>query len=121
MSAATPGPWHYMKGSKGVFAGQKAICTMHGPRGAEDATRDANTNLVAAAPELLAALDLLLSRNMAETCQHTETHRGGAIWEICDRCGMKWADDMGGKPEWRNPVEWDQAQAAIDKATGVTA
>lgn len=32
------------------------------------------------------------------TCLHEETYRGGAIWEICDHCGMKWADDEGGKP-----------------------
>jgi hypothetical protein len=32
------------------------------------------------------------------TCLHEETHRGGAIWEICDQCGMKWADDEGGMP-----------------------
>lgn len=33
-----------------------------------------------------------------ETCLHEDTHRGGAIWEICDSCGFKWADDEGGKP-----------------------
>jgi len=32
------------------------------------------------------------------TCTHEETHRGGAIWEICSYCGKKWADDEGGKP-----------------------
>lgn len=47
----------------------------------------------------------MLLRNLAEfvdqnTCQHEETHRGGAIWEICDGCGQKWADDEGGKPEF---------------------
>lgn len=34
------------------------------------------------------------------TCSHEETHRGGVIWEICDQCGAKWADDEGGKPEF---------------------
>lgn len=34
-----------------------------------------------------------------KTCLHEETFRGGAIWEICRDCGMKWADDAGGKPE----------------------
>jgi hypothetical protein len=34
-----------------------------------------------------------------ETCTHEETHRGGAMWEICDSCGKKWADDEGGKPD----------------------
>jgi hypothetical protein len=42
------------------------------------------------------------------TCTHENTHRGGAIWEICDDCGAKWADDMGGKPAvfvWPRCVE----------------
>ena len=34
------------------------------------------------------------------TCQHEETHRGGAIWEICDGCDAQWADDRGGKPKF---------------------
>jgi hypothetical protein len=37
------------------------------------------------------------------TCTHEETHRGGALWEICDLCGAKWADDRGGKPEFQWP------------------
>ena len=32
-------------------------------------------------------------------CGHETTHRGGVIWEICDDCGARWADDEGGKPE----------------------
>lgn len=32
------------------------------------------------------------------TCLHEDTHRGGVLWEICDSCGMKWADDKGGRP-----------------------
>lgn len=41
------------------------------------------------------------------TCEHHETYRGGAIWEICSGCGAKWADDEGGKPEfqWAESVE----------------
>jgi hypothetical protein len=35
------------------------------------------------------------------TCAHEETHRGGVLWEICDSCGMKWADDEGGKPKFQ--------------------
>lgn len=33
------------------------------------------------------------------TCLHDNTHRGGAIWEICDDCGAKWSDDRNPKPE----------------------
>jgi hypothetical protein len=29
-------------------------------------------------------------------CQHESRHRGGTIWEICDVCGARWADDRGG-------------------------
>lgn len=50
--------------------------------------------------ELLGELVRHIERN---TCEHTETHRGGAIWEICDSCGMQWADDRGGKPEFKWP------------------
>jgi hypothetical protein len=30
-------------------------------------------------------------------CPHEDTHRGGVLWEICDSCGKKWADDEGGR------------------------
>lgn len=42
------------------------------------------------------ALSALLEHVDRETCTHEETHRGGAIWTICDSCGRKWADDEGG-------------------------
>ena len=67
---------------------------------------------------LLAALKALLARDEKNTCRHEETHRGGAIWEICDSCGSMWADDEGGKPEWEDPKEWTQARAAIAAAEG---
>ena len=62
---------------------------------------------------LLEALKAMLLRDERNTCRHEETHRGGAIWEICDSCGAMWADDQGGKPEWEDPKEWTQARAAI--------
>jgi hypothetical protein len=31
-------------------------------------------------------------------CCHENTYRGGVLWEICEECGAKWADDQGGKP-----------------------
>jgi len=34
-----------------------------------------------------------------QPCLHEDTYRGGAIWEICRDCDMKWADDEGGKPD----------------------
>jgi hypothetical protein len=59
------------------------------------------------------ALKKLLQRDMRNTCQHEETHRGGVIWEICDSCGASWEDHLGGKPEWKDPIEWVHALAAI--------
>jgi hypothetical protein len=49
----------------------------------------------------------LLKHIEQNTCTHEETHRGGAIWEICNACGSMWADDKGGKPEfvWPDVVE----------------
>lgn len=58
-------------------------------------------------------LEALLRYAEQRTCWHEETHRGGAIWEICDACGAKWADDEGGKPEWVEPVELENARALL--------
>ena len=66
--------------------------------------------------ELLAALKALLERDVRNTCQHDNTSRGGAIWTICDHCDAMWADDKGGKPNWRDPPEWTRARAAINRA-----
>lgn len=62
------------------------------------------------------ALEKLFKRDQQNTCQHESTHRGGAIWEICDDCGAKWADDRGGKPKWYEPKEWRVAEVAITQA-----
>lgn len=59
------------------------------------------------------ALHTLIKRDQINTCQHDNTHRGGSIWEICDDCGMEWADDRGGKPEWKDPPEWEAADKAL--------
>lgn len=47
------------------------------------------------------------------TCTHEETHRGGAIWEVCDSCGARWADDAGGKPEFKWPAVVEKARAIL--------
>ena len=59
------------------------------------------------------ALREVMDRDMRNTCQHEDTHRGGAIWEICSSCGAMWADDEGGKPEWQDPPEWTKAYKAL--------
>ena len=40
-----------------------------------------------------AVLKAVIDYAEKNTCLHEYTHRGGVIWEICDNCGMKWADD----------------------------
>lgn len=47
------------------------------------------------------------------TCTHEETHRGGAIWEVCDSCGARWADDAGGKPGFKWPAVVEKARAIL--------
>jgi len=68
------------------------------------------------AEAMVDALEALLQRDERNTCRHENTHRGGTIWDICDDCGAKWADDQGGKPEWQEPVEWVDARLAIHAA-----
>lgn len=50
------------------------------------------------------------------TCTHEETHRGGAIWEVCDSCGARWADDEGGKPTFKWPPIVEKARAELAAA-----
>jgi hypothetical protein len=59
------------------------------------------------------ALTGLRDYALKSVCYHDETHRAGAIWEICDLCGKKWADDEGGKPEFKEPKEISKANAAL--------
>lgn len=67
---------------------------------------------------LLEALRQLTGFAMERECWHESTHRGGAIWTICDDCGAKWADDEGGKPDYIQPPEITEASAAIKAALG---
>ena len=66
--------------------------------------------------ELVEALELLkklVSEIERNTCEHEETYRGGVIWEICSFCDAKWADDRGGKPEFKWPECVEQARDLI--------
>lgn len=60
-------------------------------------------------------IDALVGHIERNTCLHEETHRGGTIWEICNSCGAKWADDRGGKPEFRWPSYIDDARTLLNK------
>jgi hypothetical protein len=51
-----------------------------------------------------------------QTCAHEETHRAGFLLEICDSCGAKWADDEGGKPEFKWPKCVERARAMLAAA-----
>lgn len=83
------------------------------PPGQED---DGRTAGAAINGRMYRALVALLRRDEQNTCQHQDTHRGGAIWTICDDCGAQWADDQGGKPKWQDPKEWVEARDVIDEA-----
>lgn len=60
----------------------------------------------------------LVSHVEKTTCTHEETHRGGAIWEICNGCGAKWADDEGGKPKFKWPKAVAEAMQFLEKKEG---
>lgn len=64
--------------------------------------------------ELETGLRLLLNYAEKQTCLHEETHRAGTIWEICDMCGRRWADDRGGKPEYEEPEAFTNAHALLN-------
>lgn len=48
-----------------------------------------------------------------KTCDHGDTYRGGNIWTICQSCGKEWADDNGGKPEFKWPECVESARAIL--------
>ena len=94
MNTYTPGPWRVAPASDyapshelNVDAGTRAYICLAGVRG--DANAEANARLIAAAPDLLHALDALLKQHMA-----------GVDLSVRDR------------------NEWLRAAAAIVKATG---
>ena len=63
-------------------------------------------------------LQKLLDHVERNTCEHEETHRGGTIWEICDCCGSRWADDEGGKPDFVWPDYVEEARKLLAALSG---
>lgn len=59
------------------------------------------------------ALTNLLRYAEGSECHHESTHRGGAIWTICDDCGKEWADDRGGFKPYVEPMEITIARDAL--------
>ena len=104
MTDYTPGPWHYAT-TKGpwslvAFAGDDPIAGV-----AASDKREANARLIAAAPDLLVALDDLL----LEVFAADENEEGERICAVCQR------------PDYLdcNPNEsCGRARAAIAKARG---
>lgn len=77
---------------------------------------DERTSVAPSGEKMLTVLRGLLEYVDGETCLHETTHRGGAIWTICDDCGAKWADDQGGfKPHQDEPA----VEAARDLVNAV--
>ena len=67
---------------------------------------------------LAAALSKAIEEIDHNTCTHESTHRGGAIWTICDDCGRKWADDEGGFQPYEEPAWLTEAREhAMDAST----
>ena len=75
MSKHTPGPWGIMKGDHGpmIFSGECGRAVAMLARQVTTAEREANARLIAAAPELLEALEVMLNGDeMGEyECQRT--------------------------------------------------
>ena len=67
---------------------------------------------------LIVALEEVLNEYDRNVCEHEITHRGGAIWTICDGCGRKWADDEGGFQPHRDPPSIVEARKALSQAKG---
>jgi len=85
-------------------------------RNIKSPTRSAGENAPASElSALLCALRDVTALAERNICTHEETHRGGVIWEICDVCGAKWADDDGGKPEFAEPREITRAHELLKK------
>ena len=70
--------------------------------------------------QALSALEVAAEAIVWNMCFHENTHRGGAIWTICDDCGAKWADDRGGFKKPKLPKGYGVAMQAISaiRATG---
>jgi hypothetical protein len=68
-----------------------------------------------AVKELREALEELLKNPNLYPCRHESTHRGGAIWEICDECGSRFADDEGGVPDYQEHPSITKAYEVLAK------
>ncbi len=104
-------------GSVGEYWNRLWRATTANAVGMEGAARNEPNPQPTEVQALREALRGLILHVEKQTCEHDQTHRGGIIWEICDDCGAKWADDQGGKPafDWPKPVKI--ARAALSPAS----
>lgn len=63
--------------------------------------------------DVIRVVSRLIKYAEINTCPHEETRRGGAIWTICDGCGMKWSDDEGAPKPHQTPFEIVSAEKMI--------
>lgn len=73
-------------------------------------------NAVNSRDALVEAIEKLLKNPNLYPCEHTSTHRGGSIWEICDDCGASFADDQGGVPKHKEHPSITNAISALKPA-----
>ena len=108
--AHTPGPWHRnIKPARHypcIFADHNTHVTRLAGDGLSDEEIEGNCNLIAAAPDLLAALQAILDEECAGFC------------EFCHRHGPKEDDGtLTGPVNHHKDCPIPQARAAIAKAT----
>ena len=84
MNDYTKGPWGIMKGDHGlmIFSGECGRVVAMLARQVTTAEREANARLIAAAPELLEALELLMKYSARPSCEslhHDKKYRHTAL------------------------------------------
>ena len=104
MSAPTPGPWWHDGPVVSALAGRVADCDQDVPPD----QRDANARLIAAAPDLLAALEQLLAivergSAAAPRAQVSDLPAHGSVWAIAARAVVDAA--RGLRPRRRRPYQ----------------
>ena len=100
----TPAPWSVSFYTGAIESGEKVVATVN--YRISEGNPDNNAKLIAAAPDLLEALQLIFKhydRNNGEAPHHCHAHK--AHWDLddspCEVCS-----------------DWEKARAAINKATG---
>jgi hypothetical protein len=102
----TPGPWEWCETKTGLYGPDYPIIDTDRDWGMflHPTNLEANARLIAAAPELLEALEALTS--------NPHVNLGDLVYQVRDREGLGW--DGPQVTKWSNAVQ--QARAAIAKA-----